>query len=111
MKQCLNESPSINIIYFDDRIGESASNGKTANIYQQWLVVLCVRNAEAQLQQTNEIRKDADPLIRKVLDTLQGFDPKVEGYRMFKRANSPVRIGNSPGFAFFPLMFEIQAYT
>ncbi|WP_336948773.1 phage tail terminator protein [Acinetobacter junii] len=111
MLEASNESPSINIIYFDDRIGESASNGKTANIYQQWLVVLCVRNAEAQLQQTNEIRKDADPLIRKVLDTLQGFDPKVEGYRMFKRANSPVRIGNSPGFAFFPLMFEIQAYT
>ncbi|WP_312102112.1 phage tail terminator protein [Acinetobacter venetianus] len=106
-----NSAPSVSVIYFDDRVGESVSNGSSSVIFQQWLVVLCVRDAGAQLQNTNSLRKEADPFIRKLLDTLQGFNPQVPGYRMFKRANSPVRIGSSPGFAFFPLMFEIQAYT
>ncbi|UUM26273.1 hypothetical protein [Acinetobacter colistiniresistens] len=111
MLEGTNNAPSISVIYFDDRVGESASNGSSATIFQQWLVVLCIRDAEAQLQNTNTLRKEADPFIRKLLDTLQGFNPQVPGYRMFKRANSPVRIGNSPGFAYFPFMFEIQVFT
>lgn len=111
MLQSSNNAPSVSIIYFDDRIGDSAGGGKTATVYQQWLIVLCVRDASAQLQQTNSIRKEADSLIRKLLDTLQGFNPDVQGYRPFKRANSPVRIGGQSGFAYFPFMFETQMFT
>ncbi|ENW78663.1 hypothetical protein F909_03625 [Acinetobacter sp. ANC 3929] len=111
MLESSNNAPSVSVIYFDDRVSETVSNGSSSTIFQQWLVVLCVRDAGAQLQNTNSLRKEADPFIRKLLDTLQGFNPQIPGYRMFKRANSPVRIGNSPGFAFFPFMFEIQAYT
>jgi len=111
MLEASNNAPSVSVIYFDDRIGDSASNGSSATVFQQWLVVLCIRDAGAQLQNTNSLRKEADPFIRNLLDTLQGFNPQVAGYRMFKRANSPVRIGSSPGFAYFPLMFEIQIFT
>ena len=106
-----NNAPSVSVIYFDDRVSESVGNGSSATVFQQWLVVLCIRDAGAQLQNTNSLRKEADPFIRNLLDTLQGFNPQVAGYRMFKRANSPVRIGSSPGFAYFPFMFEIQMFT
>ena len=106
-----NNAPSVSVIYFDDRVSESVGNGSSATIFQQWLVVLCIRDAGAQLQNTNSLRKEADPFIRKLLDALQGFNPQIAGYRMFKRANSPVRIGSSPGFAYFPFMFEIQVFT
>ncbi|MCH7386620.1 hypothetical protein MMO39_04800 [Acinetobacter modestus] len=111
MLEASNNAPSVSVIYFDDRIGDSASNGSSSTVFQQWLVVLCIRDAGAQLQNTNSIRNEADPFIRNLLDILQGFNPQVVGYRVFKRANSPVRIGSSPGFAYFPLMFEIQIFT
>lgn len=111
MLQAANNTPSISVIYFDDRVGDSAGNGKITSIYQQWLIVLCLQDAEAQLQNTNSIRKTADPFIRKLLDTLQGFDPKVKGYRPFKRTNCPVRIGGQSSFAYFPFLFETQIFT
>ena len=43
-----NNAPSVSVIYFDDRIGDSASNGSSATVFQQWLVVLCIRDAGAQ---------------------------------------------------------------
>ena len=111
MIEASNCAPSASIIYFDDRVADSTGNGKISTTFQQWLIVLCVRDEAAQLQDTNSIRAQADPLIRKLLDTLQGFDLNVRGYRPLKRANSPVRIGGQSGFAYFPFMFEIQIFT
>lgn len=110
MLQASNADKSISVLYFGDRVSDSASSGKTTTVYQQWLVVLSVREAQSQLENTNEIRNIASPLILKLLQALQGFDPKVQGYRQFKRADSPVRQGSQSSFAYFPFLFEIQMF-
>lgn len=110
MLQSVNDEQSISIIYHDDRIADGGNSGTLNSCYQQWLVVLSLHDAQAQLQQTNTIRSTADPLIKKLLQGLQGFDPKLDGYRAFKRANSPVRVGSQSSFAYFPFLFEIQMF-
>ena len=62
--------PSISVIYVDDRVGDSAGNGKANIIYQQWLVVLAVEDASSQLEQTYQVRKSASPFIKKILNKL-----------------------------------------
>lgn len=110
-----NDTPSVSVIYYGDRMGESSSNGKKTTQYQQWLVVLKVRDPIAQSRETNELRKYANPFILQILDCMQGFDPKaytpdLVAYRQFKRADSPVTAGSDVGFGYFPFLFEIQMF-
>lgn len=105
-----NEDISLHVIYFDDRVASDAGQGNMSVIYQQWLVVLCLRDATAQLQHTNAIRQKAQPYINKILSTMQGFDPEIDGADVFKRTNSPVRAGGQSSFCYLPFMFEIQLY-
>lgn len=102
-----NDDVSLHVIYFDDRVADDAGQGRASMVYQQWLVVLCLRDATAQLQQTNAIRAKAQPYIQKLLSVMQGLDPKLIGAKRFKRANSPVRAGGQSSFCYLPFMFEI----
>lgn len=102
-----NEEVSLNVIYFDDRVTDDAGQGRASMIYQQWLVVLCIRDATAQLQQTNAIREKAQPLVKKILSIMQGLNPNLIGAKRFKRVNSPVRAGGQSSFCYLPFMFEI----
>lgn len=106
MLQITNIAPALNVIYVGDRVGDSAGQGRSNSITQQWLIVLAVRDASSQLDQTSNIRKEADPFIRELLSKLQGFDPKVKGFRPFIRVDAGVQIGSSTGFAYFPFLFE-----
>lgn len=108
MLQVVNVSPSLNVIYVGDQVGESAGRGRSAPITQQWLVVLAVQDASAQLEETSNIRKIADPFIREILAKMQGFDPSIAGYRPFDRVNAGVQVGSAAGFAYFPFLFESQ---
>jgi hypothetical protein len=108
MLQVVNVSPSLNVIYVGDQVGESAGRGRSAPITQQWLVVLAVQDASAQLEETSNIRKIADPFIREILAKMQGFDPNIAGYRPFDRVNAGVQVGSAAGFAYFPFLFESQ---
>lgn len=108
MLQVVNVSPSLNVIYVGDQVGESAGRGRSAPITQQWLVVLAVQDASAQLEATSNIRKIADPFIREILAKMQGFDPNIAGYRPFDRVNAGVQVGSAAGFAYFPFLFESQ---
>lgn len=110
MLQLTNSSPSVSIIYTGDRVSDDAGKGKASVIFQQWLVVLCVNDASAQLDKTQSIRAMADPLILKLLAALQGFNPNVAGYREFKRVADGVGVGSASGFAYFPFMFESQVF-
>ncbi|WP_122897757.1 hypothetical protein [Acinetobacter sp. B51(2017)] len=105
-----NDEVSLNVIYFDDRIGDDAVQGRNSVVHQQWLIVLCIRDASSQLQQTNAIRTKAQPYIETLLSTMQGFDPKLVGARRFKRVNSPVRAGGKSSFCYLPFMFEIPLF-
>lgn len=108
MLEASNNSPSVSIIYYDDRVAGDAGRGEVSITYQQWLVVLSVRHSGAQLQDTSPIRKEAEPYIDKILESLKGFNPKITGFKHFKRTNCPVRVGGKSGHCYFPFMFEIQ---
>ena len=101
-------SPSLSIIYVDDRVSDSAGNGKASAVYQQWLVVLCVSEAGSQLEDTSQIRRDASPYIAEILKRLQGFDPEIQGFRPLKRATAGVSPMSSSTLQWFPFLFESQ---
>lgn len=106
MLQITNVSPSLNVIYVGDQVGESVARGRAAPITQQWLIVLAIQDASSQLEETSNIRKIADPLICELLDKMQGFNPNLTGYRPFERVNAGVNVGSASGFAYFPYLFE-----
>ncbi len=106
-----NNDKTVSVIYYGDRMGDVSGKGKVTSQYQQWLVVLTVRDAGAQSGDTNSIRQYANPFILKLLAAMQGFDPKVKAYRHFLRTDSPVTAGSEAGFAFFPFLFEIQMFV
>ena len=108
MLQITNIAPALNVIYVGDRVGDSVGQGRANTVTQQWLIVLAVRDASSQLDQTSNIRKEADPLIRELLSKMQGFNPQVAGFRSCERFDAGVQIGSSAGFAYFPVLFEIK---
>lgn len=105
-----NTDKSVSVIYYGDRMGDSSGKGKITTQYQQWIIVLTVRDAKAQCGNTNSIREYANPLILQLLAAMQGFNPDVKAYRQFVRVDSPVTAGSDSGFAFFPFMFETQMF-
>lgn len=108
MLQITNVAPALNVIYVGDRVGDSVGQGQANTVTQQWLIVLAVRDASSQLDQTSNIRKEADPLIRELLNKMKGFNPNVAGFRPFVRVDPGVQIGSSAGFAYFPFLFETK---
>ncbi|UHT65369.1 phage tail terminator protein [Acinetobacter lwoffii] len=111
MLQITNCSPSLNVIYVGDRVGESVGRGRAVPVIQQWLIVLAINDASSQLEETSNIRKTADPFIREILAKMQGFDPEITGFRPFERVDSGVNVGSASGFAYFPYLFESKLLT
>lgn len=105
-----NTAPSVSVIYYGDRVSEASSKGVINSQYQQWLIVLKLRDPMAQSGNTNSLREMANPFILDLLNAMQGFEPKIERYRHFKRADSPVAVGSGGGFGYFPFLFEIQMF-
>lgn len=112
-------SPSLHVVYSGDVItgvqvsGTSQTSvvgrGQGRTVDQRWLIVLAVRTAAAQLQQTSEIRKLAGAKIPAILDALQGWQP-VEWMRPLSRVSGPPA-GYSSSFAYFPFLFEGRVLT
>lgn len=106
-------SPAIHIIYMGDRIdgddGQKAGSGASRVVHQQWLIVLAVRTAAAQLQHTTQIRIDAGKLIPLILNALQGWQP-VPWVRPLVRIAGP-QVGYSSSFSYFPFAFEGRVFT
>lgn len=110
MLESSQASPAVHVIYGGDRVVNSEVNrGGMRQVDQQWLVILAIRSAKAQLQQTKEIRVEAGILIPRVLDALQGWAP-VEWMRPLSRVGGP-SAGYSSSFAYFPFMFEGRIVT
>lgn len=107
-------SPALHVVYAGDVVGGTgpgpqvgAGAGKIVD--QRWLVVLAVRTAGAQLQDTTAIRKKAGVLVPRVLDALQGWQP-VQWMRPLARVSGPSS-GYSSSFAYFPFLFEGRVTT
>jgi hypothetical protein len=110
MVESSQPSPSIHIIYGGDSVtGELAGQGSSKFIEQKWLVVLAVRTATAQLQNTSDIRVKAGEIIPLMLNSLQGWKP-VKWMRPLVRISGPPA-GYSSSFAYFPYMFEGRIIT
>ena len=111
MMQGTAASPSVSVIYIDDRIGETLNNGQVNCIYQQWLIVLAVEEAGSQLENTIEIRKKASPFIIEVLKKLQGFDADLAGVDVLQRANAGVQHMSAAGKLWIPFLFEAKIFN
>lgn len=112
MLELTNLTPSAHVIYVGDRVADNAGKGEGSEIYQQWLLVLSLNDAAAQLEQTNSIRASAAPLIRKLLMAFQGFSPDIIPFGTFKRVHAGVEVGSDDaGNAYFPFLFEIEVYV
>ena len=111
MMQGTAASPSVSVIYIDDRIGETLNNGQVNCIYQQWLIVLAVEEAGSQLENTIEIRKKASPFIIEVLKKLQGFDADLVGVDVLQRANAGVQHMSAAGKLWMPFLFEAKIFN
>lgn len=111
MMQGATVSPSVSVIYIDDRIGETLNNGQVNCIYQQWLIVLAVEEAGSQLENTIEIRKKASPFIIEVLKKLQGFDADLVGVDVLQRANAGVQHMSAAGKLWIPFLFEAKIFN
>lgn len=105
-------SPAIHVVYSGDIVvapdnQNSANKGKL--IGQRWLIIIAVRSAGAQLQNTQSLRQAAGPIIPKLLDAMQGWAP-VSWMRPLGRVTGPAA-GYSSAFAYFPFMFEGRIIT
>lgn len=104
-----NNAPSISIIWYGERFSEQVGrDNRTKSIqYDQWLIVLKVRDTESQSSYTQSIRALADPFIMQLHKCMMDFNPPLKGYGRFDKTASPVTSGSDSGFAYFPFMFEI----
>lgn len=107
-------SPALHVVYSGDGVGGAspgpqAGAGTAKIVDQRWLVVLAVRTAAAQLQDTTEIRTKAGELIPRILGALQGWQP-VQWMRPLARVSGPSS-GYSSSFAYFPFLFEGRVIT
>jgi hypothetical protein len=107
-------SPALHVVYAGDSVGgtqqgQQSGAGASKTVDQRWLVVLAVRTAAAQLQDTTEIRVKAGEFIPQILDALQGWQP-VEWMRPLARVSGPAA-GYSSSFAYFPFLFEGRVLT
>jgi hypothetical protein len=113
MVESSQASPAIHVIYGGDVIPGGRDNqvgqGTMRTLDQRWLIVLAVRTAKAQLQNTFEIRALAGRIVPQVLGALQGWAP-VEWMRPLGRVSGPPA-GYSSSFAYFPFMFEGRVIT
>ena len=104
-----NNAPSISIIWYGERFSEQV--GRDSRIksiqYDQWLIVLKVRDTEAQSSDTQSIRALADPFIMQLHECMMDFNPQLQGYGRFTKTSCPVTSGSDSSFAYFPFMFEI----
>ena len=107
-------SPALHVVYAGDGVGGTqpgpqSGSGAGKAVDQRWLVVLAVRTAAAQLQDTTEIRVKAGEFVPQILDALQGWQP-VEWMRPLARVGGP-SAGYSSSFAYFPFLFEGRVLT
>ena len=107
-------SPALHVVYSGDVVGGTnpgpqAGAGAAKVVDQRWLVVLAVRTAAAQLQDTSEIRTKAGVIVPAILGALQGWQP-VQWMRPLARVSGPTA-GYSSSFAYFPFLFEGRIIT
>jgi hypothetical protein len=98
-------TPAIHVIYGGSILGKCSSDGQSQVFEQIWIIVLAVKNAQAQ-KTGEKLRAEAGPIICKILRALQGFVP-ADGFESLHRfeASEPIYLA---GFACYPLGFTTK---
>jgi hypothetical protein len=111
MMELSQVSPCAHVIWRGDGVNtaQGAGKGVVVPVDQRWLVVLAIRHAGAQLQNTTILRSNAGVLIPTLLGALQGWQP-VNWMRPLERVPGPPA-GNSPTFGYFPFLFSGRIIT
>jgi hypothetical protein len=98
-------SPSVSVIFFDDEVddkqGGSARLGKSQLSYQQWLVVVSVRNVS---DAGNAALQEVGVLLLAVLQALQGHKLSEEHLPLYRQP-SYYRKTDLNGWSHYPLQF------
>ena len=93
------------VVYAGDVNVDASSDGDDAEKDQQWLVVLSVRNAAAQLD-SSKSRAVAGPYVSRMLKCLLGQQPSLYTGPLISGAGQVP--GYSPAFAYFPFLFRTR---
>lgn len=102
-------TPALHVLYYGDRLGATQGHNAGQIVYQQWLVVVSVRNARGQVS-GQAARSDAGPIMAQVIGAMLGWQPSVD-FRPFGRVTAPRPSYRPGGYAYFPLAFEAQIMT
>ncbi|OBS10788.1 phage tail terminator protein [Acidihalobacter prosperus] len=106
-------TPALHVIYNGESV-PSASDmrgtyGSPQVVYQQWLVVIAVRNVK-KIREGEGAREDAGPIMNAVIKALQGVQLSADFPRHLRRATPP-KPKYTTGFAYFPLAFTLEVDT
>jgi len=105
LKESSQGDLNVFVMYAGDILGDSVGDGECQTVGQKWMVVVSVRVASAQLQDTTKLFEKAGTIIPKVLDKLQGWSP-VNWMEPLHRIQGVPVAGYSAAFAYFPFMFK-----
>ena len=96
------------VLYAGELIAGQTSDGMQAQVDQQWMVVLSVRNTAAQLD-ASKSRAVAGPIASRLLRCLMGQEPSAFSGPLIRGSGQAA--GYSSSFAYFPFMFKTRVVT
>lgn len=106
-------TPALHVIYNGESVPSSSgmrgAYGSPQVVYQQWLVVVAVRNVK-KIREGEGAREDAGPIMNSVINTLQGKQLSADFPRHLRRTTPP-KPKYTTGFAYFPLAFTLEVDT
>lgn len=105
-------TPSAIVVYDGDDVPTNpqsqAKQGARHKAVQRWLVVLAVKNVADQ-RAGSSARRDAGPLIAKIMNALAGWQLPLPGVRPLSRAGSPGPAFEK-GYGYFPILFTAEVF-
>ncbi len=106
--------PAAIVIYDGDDVPQTpqseAARGQRQVVLQRWLVVIAVQNVRDQ-RQGSSVRREAGPLMVKVIRAVAGWQPPVPNTRPLMRAPGTPGPAFEAGYGYFPLLFIARVFT
>lgn len=104
VKQAAQSTPAIHVLYYGDRLGDSAGTKRARHVYQQWLTIMVIKDVRSQ-RTGQAAREQAGPFITGIIQALQGWKPGA-GFGELARFIGPRPFYQPGGFLYVPLGWE-----
>jgi hypothetical protein len=99
LKESLQVTPALHIIYAGDHIEHQSNGGYTAKVAQTWLVVLAINLRDAD---------KAGAHLARVIKHMSGCVCELGNFVRVSASNRP---GFGQGFGYYPLAYQIKFTT